>query len=219
MQTKDNLLSRILDLCKITGDSMYSLAKHSGVSESALSRLKTNSQARMNKKNLILLANYFCVNEDWLATGEGDRDAPGVVQDTLIKDGALCHRFLKIAQRLYGDNDDYINEEMISVNIETMATYTDIPQHRLWLIIYDRHFPSYTEIIQLLKSDRRIDANWLLLGVGSMLKTDMTPKEANTIDSLLKTMSTLQDTISIKSDVIAAQSERIKRLESQLKSK
>ncbi len=210
------MYSRIISLCKITGDTMYSLAKRSGVSESVLSRIKTNSQVKMSKKNLILLANYFCVNEDWLATGEGDKDAPGVVRDTLIHDNALRFRYIQIAQALYGnDNNNKINED-IDVSIEVMSTYTDIPQERIWGIVYDNQFPSYTEIQNLLKADQRIDANWLFLGVGSMFRTGMSQKDTERITTLVDTISTLQDTINLKSEIIIALNERIKQLENQL---
>lgn len=167
-----NLYPRIIELCKLSGDTMYSLSKRSGVSESVLSRLKTNSQTKISRKNLILLANYFCVNENWLATGEGDRDAPGLVKDTTIHDSALHSRFVQIAQKLYGDDDQSDFNKVISVDLETMSIFTDIPQHRLWKIIYDSQFPTYSEIISLLKSDRNLDANWLLLGVGDMKKSN-----------------------------------------------
>ena len=199
---------------------MYSLAKHSGVSESVLSRLKTNSQAKISKKNIILLANYFCVNEEWLETGEGDRNALGVVRDTLIHDSGLHERFLEIAQDTYGDNsdrDEYWN--VINVDVQYMSTYTDIPQERLIDIIYNKHFPSYTEVKQLLKSDKRIDANWLILGVGTMYRTNPLPKETERISTLVDTISTLQDTINKKSEIIAALTERIKQLEDQLNNK
>lgn len=170
----------------------------------------------MSKKNLILLANYFCVNEDWLATGEGDKDAPGVVRDTLIHDNALRFRYIQIAQALYGnDNNNKINED-IDVSIEVMSTYTDIPQERIWGIVYDNQFPSYTEIQNLLKADQRIDANWLFLGVGSMFRTGMSQKDTERITTLVDTISTLQDTINLKSEIIIALNERIKQLENQL---
>lgn len=213
------LYSRILELCKISGDTMYSLAKHSGVSESALSRLKSNTQGKVSKKNLILLANYFCVNEEWLETGVGDKNAPGVVRDTLIRDSALHNRFVQVAQRAYGDDSSSNSEQEISVDTELMSTYTGIPQHRVWEIIYDSHFPSYTEIQQLLKSDKKIDANWLFLGVGSMYRENQSSKEAERISTLVDTISTLQETINIKSETINMLNERIIQLESQLNTK
>lgn len=214
MQTNNNLYSRIEGLCKITGDTMYSLSKHSGISESALSRLKNSSQANISKKNLILLANYFAVNEDWLSTGKGDPDAPGIVKDTLIRDSSLHNRFVLISSHLYGDKDDPAEK---TVDIETMATYTDIPQERLWMIIYNDKFPTYTETLQLLKSDKNIDANWLFLGVGTMFKNTPSLKNTERIKSLVDTISTLQDTINIKSEIIATLNERIKQLENQIK--
>ncbi|MCM1093732.1 MAG: helix-turn-helix domain-containing protein [Lachnospiraceae bacterium] len=212
-----NLYSRILELCKLTGDTMYSLAKHSGVSESALSRLKTNSQVKMSKKNIILLANYFCVNEDWLATGEGDRNAPGVTKDSLIHDGALHSRFLEVSQTIFGNNEDkdefYIT---LNVDIEVMAAFTNISADRLWQIIYDKHYPSYTEVISLLKSDQRINANWLLTGVGEMFKT-YSSLDVNRIATLVDTIATLQKTISEKDKTIAILAAQVEQLKNQTK--
>lgn len=205
------MYSRILGLCKITGDTMYSLSKHTGISESTLSRLKNNGQSRISTKNLLLLANYFCVNPDWLKTGEGEKSAPGVVADTLIKDDAVCARFIQLASKLYGDSDG-------DVSTEEMAIYTGIPQDRLWMILFDDQYPYYTELIQLIKSDKRIDANWLMLGSGEMFNKP-NAKESERVNLLLDTIATLQKSLNAKEDAIVALNERIAQLENQLKSK
>lgn len=212
-----NLYSRISDLCKITGDTMYSLSKRSGVSESVLSRIKTNAQVKLSKKNLILLANYFCVNEEWLATGEGDKEAPGVVKDTLIHDEGLHLRFLQIAQTLFGDEDTSHLINDFHISMETMSTYTHIPQERIWEIVYDNCFPSYTEVKDLLKADQRIDANWLFLGVGTMFRSFVSQKESERILKLVDTITTLQETINAKNETIALLTERVRQLEGQVK--
>ena len=58
-----------------------------------------------------------------------------------------------------------------------------------------------------------LSTEWLLLGNGPMLKED---KEPERINSLIDTITTLQDTIKSKSDMIAILTERIKQLENQL---
>lgn len=212
-----NVYSRIIDLCKISGDTMYSLSKHSGVSESTLSRLKTNPQSRLSKKNLILLANYFCVNEDWLETGIGDRDAPGVVRDSTIHDSALHQRFVYIANNVYCPKSK-VPEDDARVDVEMMSTYTNIPIDRLYAIIYDDRFPTYTEIQLLLKSEKKLDANWLLLGVGDMFRSEQPkPADAERMNKLIDTITTLQDTINSKNNAIALLSNRVIQLENQLK--
>ena len=99
------------------------------------------------------------------------------------------------------------------MNTEVMSTYTNIPQNRAWGIIYDNQFPSYSEIQSLLKADRRIDANWLFLGVGSMFRQESSQKDSDRITALVDTISTLQETINIKSEIIDTLNERIKQLE------
>jgi transcriptional regulator with XRE-family HTH domain len=213
-----NLYTRIIELANVTGDTMYSLAKHSGVSESVLSRLKSNSQVKLSKKNLILLANYFCVNQDWLLTGEGEKFAPSISKDTLIHDDELYNRFIELSQVLFGNHEDEDDKyQEITVNVELMSTYTNISPERVWKIIYDRHYPYYTEVIDLLKSDKRINANWLLLGIESMFKGMPTQKESERINALVDTITQLQFAVSAKSDTIAALNDRIKQLESQIK--
>lgn len=209
-----------MDLAKIKGDTMYSLSKNSGVSESVLSRLKSNSQVKLSKKNLILLANYFCVNEEWLATGQGDKEAPGLTKDSLVHDDGLHARFVEVSQTIYGDHEDNLPfNEATSIRIEQMSAYTDIPQGRLWEILYDKHYPYYSEVIALLKSDKRINANWLFLGVDNMFKESPSIRESERINALVDTITQLQFTVSVKSDTIAALNERIKQLENQIQSK
>lgn len=197
---------------------MYALSKSTGISESTLSRLKSNSQVKLSKKNLILLANHFCVNEDWLETGLGDREAPGIVRDATIHNSALWERFVQIAKANYGD-EPLVDSPTISVDLETMSTYTGISCQRLWQIIHDNGFPTYTEILQLLKSDKRIDSNWLLLGVGNMFRDMTMPRNTERVNKLVDTITTLQDTISAKNDIIAVLNERIRQLENQTGSK
>lgn len=213
-----NIYSRILELSRISGDTMYSLSKHSGVSESVLSRMKSNPTGRVSKKNLILLANYFCVNLDWLETGEGDKDAAGVVKDSVIYDDALYKRFVEVSQALFGDEEDNTNGVFrnVSVSCELMSTYTNIPIERIYNIIYDNHFPTYTEVISLLKSDKSINANWLFIGVEKMFKSSSPVKESGRISTLVDTIATLQDSINAKTETIAALNERIRQLENQL---
>jgi len=211
-----NVYARILDLCKIKGDTMYSLSKGSGVSESVLSRLKNNSQARVSKKNLILLANYFCVNVDWLETGEGNKDDCGVVADTLIRDNALWERFVEISQYLFGDNDYDEFGKPTSIRFHEMTTFTNIPLARLKSIIYEKNFPTYTEIISLLKSNRNLNANWLLFGVDDMLKQDTAEKEMQKMASLVDTISTLQFTLNTKNEIIEMLNNRIQALEQEV---
>lgn len=72
---------------------------------------------------------------------------------------------------------------------------------------------SIETMMSVLYTYPEISAEWLLLGIGSMLKED---RESQRINSLLDTITTLQDTINAKNSMIATLSERIKQLENQL---
>ena len=69
----------------------------------------------------------------------------------------------------------------------------------------------------VLSNYPEISADWLILGVGNMLREDnRTDEEKETTKRLLKlvdTIATLQDTINVKNDTIAILTNRIKELE------
>ena len=67
-----NIFSRIQELAEIKGISLYLLSQVTGISQSIFSRLKTESTGKLNRKNLGIVAEYFCVNPEWLLTGKGE---------------------------------------------------------------------------------------------------------------------------------------------------
>lgn len=72
---------------------------------------------------------------------------------------------------------------------------------------------SLETILNILYAFPEISTEWLMRGVGSMLKID---KESDRINKLVDTIATLQDTINLKNETIAILTERNKQLESQL---
>jgi DNA-binding helix-turn-helix protein len=74
--------------------------------------------------------------------------------------------------------------------------------------------PSSKVIRNTLAAFPEISADWFLRDSGEMLKSQS--KEIERINSLLDTISTLQDTINAKSNQIATLTERVKQLENQL---
>ncbi|WP_295729739.1 XRE family transcriptional regulator [uncultured Muribaculum sp.] len=74
--------------------------------------------------------------------------------------------------------------------------------------------PSSKVIRNTLTAFPEISADWFLRDSGEMLKSQS--KEIERINSLLDTITTLQQAINAKSDTIAALNERIKQLENQL---
>ena len=75
--------------------------------------------------------------------------------------------------------------------------------------------PSSKVIRNTLLAFPEISADWFLRNEGEMLKAKS--KDVERLNSLLDTISTLQDALNAKSDTIALLNERIKQLENQLK--
>lgn len=74
-------------------------------------------------------------------------------------------------------------------------------------------------ILSILNTFPEISEEWLLKGTGSMLKADIRDAENHRISKLLDTITTLQEAINYKSDIIATLTEKINNLENQLKNK
>lgn len=79
---------------------------------------------------------------------------------------------------------------------------------------------SLETIVSVLQTFPEISSEWLTRGAGQMLiQKDDDSAELARLNKLVDTITTLQDTINAKNDIIALQSERIKQLENQLNSK
>lgn len=165
-----NIFSRIQELADIKQVTMYAVSQDTGISQSVFSRLKNEPTTKLNRKNLEILANYFCVNANWLATGIGDRYEPGIVKDTLIHDDALCERLETLGVELFTPQN---NKSMYGIDYHEFGRQTDISEERLYQIIRNEKFPTYTEVLKIVNSkDININAEWLLIGKGPMLKSE-----------------------------------------------
>ena len=76
---------------------------------------------------------------------------------------------------------------------------------------------SLDTVISICKTFPEISRDWLLLGEGDMFKSQS--RETERINTLLDTITTLQEAINAKSETIAILNERIYQLENQLKNK
>lgn len=77
--------------------------------------------------------------------------------------------------------------------------------------------PSSKVIRNTLAAFPEISSDWFLRDEGEMLRANS--KEAERLNTLLDTISTLQHAINAKSDTIVALNEKIKQLENQLNTK
>lgn len=79
---------------------------------------------------------------------------------------------------------------------------------------------SIETVMSVLYAYPAISAEWLMRGEGQMLlQKDGNSAEAERLNRLVDTITTLQDSINEKSNAIATLKERIKQLENQLKLK
>ena len=74
---------------------------------------------------------------------------------------------------------------------------------------------SLDTVISICKTFPEISRDWLLLGEGDMFKSQS--RETERINTLLDTITTLQEAINAKSETIALLNDRIKQSENQRK--
>lgn len=103
-----------------------------------------------------------------------------------------------------------------NLSVRALAIKCSLKQQTLDKHIKGISEPSANTLMGIAAAFPEISTDWLLLGVGSMLRAD---KESERISSLIDTIATLQEAINAKSETIAMQKERIAQLENQLKSK
>lgn len=100
------------------------------------------------------------------------------------------------------------------LSVRGLAIKCNLKQQTLDKHIKGISEPSANTLMGIAAAYPEISTDWLLLGTGSMLRTEN--KEAERLNKLVDTITTLQDTINSKDDTIAALNERIKQLESQI---
>ena len=103
-----------------------------------------------------------------------------------------------------------------NLSVRALAIKCSLKQQTLDKHIKGISEPSANTLMGIAAAFPEISADWILLGSGTMLRSD---REAERISKLVDTISTLQDTINAKSDTIDVLNERIKQLENQPKLK
>lgn len=103
-----------------------------------------------------------------------------------------------------------------NLSVRALAIKCSLKQQTLDKHIKGISEPSANTLMGIASAFPEISTEWLLLGNGSMLKAD---KETERINSLIDTITTLQEALNAKSETVAALTSRITELENQLKSK
>lgn len=161
-----NIISRIQELADNKGISMYNISQDTGISQSVLSRLKNNKTAKLSRLNLEILAQYFGVNSNWLATGEGKKYRTELLKGPTIDDERLRERIEELAIKLFS-----IDKTSSKIDYKKMSATIAIPPERLYSIILNNDFPTYKELLRIA-TIRNLSIEWLITGNGPMLKPD-----------------------------------------------
>lgn len=103
-----------------------------------------------------------------------------------------------------------------NLSVRALANKCSLKQQTLDKHIKGLSEPSANTLMGIAAAFPEISTDWLLLGTGTMLRSD---KETERIRCLIDTIATLQDAINAKSETIAILMDRIKQLENQLKTK
>lgn len=78
---------------------------------------------------------------------------------------------------------------------------------------------SIETVMSVLSAFPKVSAEWMMRGVGDMLKADSQNINTDKMMKLVDTIATLQDTINAQAATISMLQERNKQLENQLKNK
>lgn len=100
-----------------------------------------------------------------------------------------------------------------NLSVRALAIKCSLKQQTLDKHIKGISEPSANTLMGVAAAFPEISTEWLLLGTGAMLKDD---KESERLNSLIDTITTLQNTINAKNDAIAILSNRVMQLENQL---
>lgn len=100
-----------------------------------------------------------------------------------------------------------------NLSVRALAIKCSLKQQTLDKHIKGISEPSANTLMGIAAAFPEISTEWLLLGTGAMLKDD---KESERLNSLIDTITTLQNTINAKNDAIAILSNRVMQLENQL---
>lgn len=100
-----------------------------------------------------------------------------------------------------------------NLSVRALAIKCSLKQQTLDKHIKGISEPSANTLMGIAAAFPEISTEWLLLGTGAMLKDD---KESERLNSLIDTITTLQNTINAKNDAISTLSNRVMQLENQL---
>lgn len=129
--TNMSLGERIKKLSDEKGVSNYQISKDTGISQSTLSRLMTNSTSKLNSTNIEILAKYFDVSVDYLRTGNEEKTP---------KEGVLVeepHSVYEVKNKIVVDVEQLILglRETIEAQRETIEAQKKIVEVQQELII------------------------------------------------------------------------------------
>lgn len=152
--------NRLQSALKENNETAYSLSKKTGVSEATIGRLLKGAN-RPAETTIRILADGLGITYDWLATGEGDKKLYEISNTTDTN-------ILKDESTIGGRLEMFIKEK--GIDAQTLSTRLGVSFTMVWKFIYNQAQPSFQVIENLLSAYPELSADWLMRGVGYMIK-------------------------------------------------
>ncbi|MCE7072014.1 helix-turn-helix domain-containing protein [Dyadobacter sp. CY327] len=159
-----NFNERLAALMEESGDTAYSLAKSTELSETTIGRL-LKGQNDPSAGTLQVLSEYFKVNTEWLETGTGEQSRSLPVSQDSLTIGARLEVFFK----------------KFKINPAILMPKIGYSRQVYYNIVKKNANPSADFIAKILTEYPNLNANWLLKGSGEMLKVDDSPIDTSDI--------------------------------------
>ena len=183
-----------------------------GVTQSVIGSMFQKDTEPSSKVIQLTASAFPEISLEWFIRGKGDMfKSQGT--NKLVDTIATFPNFLNTKSGMIDRIKDII--KLSGLSDRAFALKCGINQQTLFNQLKGIRAISLDTVLSIYKTFPDVSTNWLLLGEGDMLKSQS--RETERINTLLDTITTLQEAINAKSETIALLNDRIKQIENQRK--